>query len=49
MSMEVTAFEPHADKVASGEHGVVGGDAPSAGGGMQTAGDEFERPPATDF
>ena len=49
MSMEVTAFEPHADKVASGEQGVVGGDAPSAGGGMQTAGDEFERPPATDF
>lgn len=50
MKMEVTAFEPQAEKVASGEHGVVGGDAPSAGGGMQMAGDAFEeRPPAQDF
>lgn len=56
MRMEVTAFEPHAPEVAEhGAHGAVGGDAPSAGGGAQIAGDSGEtgtkaaRPPANDF
>ncbi len=57
MRMEVTAFEPHikAEPDPGARHEAIGGDAPSAGGGAQTAGDSEEagakssRPPAHDF
>lgn len=57
MRLEVTDFEPHAQAVADpgAHHEAVGGDAPSAGGGAQIAGDSGEagsksfRPPAHDF
>ena len=52
MNLEVNAFEPHAKNVGSrSDHGVVNGDAPSAGGGMQTAGDDEreEKARAADF
>lgn len=51
MNLEVNAFEPHAKNVGRSDPGVVNGDAPSAGGGMQTAGDGEieEKSPAADF
>jgi hypothetical protein len=51
MDLEVTVFAPHAKDVGRAHGGVVSGDAPVAGGGAQTAGDDDgeERSPAAGF
>lgn len=53
MNLEVMAFEAHTKDVGRADRGIVGGDAPSAGGGAQTAGaqtdDDEEKSPAADF
>jgi hypothetical protein len=54
MNLEVNAFEPHAKDVGRADRGVIAGDAPSAGGGAQVAGEtsgdeKEEKSPAADF